>query len=343
MSRSSVLAFILSIGATAIIAFAVDIPAAKLRAFAPLPPVAESESNPLTEQKIQLGRMLYFEPRLSRDQKVSCNSCHDLARYGVDNEATSEGFRGQRGGRNSPSVYNAAAHFVQFWDGREPDVEAQAKGPVMNPIEMAMPSEQHVVVVLKSIPEYAKLFARAFPGERDPVNLSNAARAIGAFERKLMTPSRWDVFLKGDKNALTDAEKTGFLKFVDAGCPACHNGALLGGTSFQRLGAAKPFPGVKDTGVHQVTGHDADKFKFKVPSLRNVTQTGPYFHNGKESSLNAAIMQMSEYQLGKPLSEADVKSIATFLDALTGPLPAEYIKPPKLPPSSPSTPRPESD
>lgn len=343
MSRSSVLAFILSIGATAIIAFAVDIPAAKLRAFAPLPPVAESESNPLTEQKIQLGRMLYFEPRLSRDQKVSCNSCHDLARYGVDNEATSEGFRGQRGGRNSPSVYNAAAHFVQFWDGREPDVEAQAKGPVMNPIEMAMPSEQHVVVVLKSIPEYVKLFARAFPGEKDPVNLTNAARAIGAFERKLMTPSRWDAFLKGDKQALTDAEKTGFLKFVDAGCPACHNGALLGGTSFQKLGAAKPFPGVKDTGVYQVTGHDADKFKFKVPSLRNVTQTGPYFHNGKESSLNAAIMQMSEYQLGKPLSEADVKSIATFLDALTGPLPAEYIKPPKLPPSSPSTPRPESD
>jgi cytochrome c peroxidase len=343
MSKSGLTALIISTGATAMLAFAVDVPAAKLRAFAPLPAIAESESNPLTEEKIQLGRMLYFEPRLSRDQKVSCNSCHNLERYGVDNEPTSVGFRGQRGGRNSPTVYNAAAHFVQFWDGREPDVEAQAKGPVMNPIEMAMPSEKHVVAVLKSIPEYVKLFARAFPGEKEPVNLSNAARAIGAFERKLMTPSRWDAFLKGDKKALTDAEKTGFLKFVDAGCPACHNGALLGGTSFQKVGAAKPFPNVKDTGVHQVTNHEADRFKFKVPSLRNVTMTGPYFHNGAVSSLDAAIMQMSEYQLGKPLTPADVKAIATFLGTLTGPLPTEYIKAPKLPPSSPTTPKAESD
>lgn len=325
------------------IAFAVDIPAAKLRPFAPLPTVAESESNPLTEEKIQLGRMLYFEPRLSRDQKVSCNSCHDLSKYGVDNEPTSTGFRGQKGGRNSPTVYNAAAHFVQFWDGREPDVEAQAKGPVMNPVEMAMPSERHVVAVLRSIPEYVKLFERAFPGEKDPVNLANAARAIGAFERKLMTPARWDAFLKGDKKALTDVEKTGFLKFVDAGCPACHNGALLGGTSYQKLGAAKAFPNLKDTGVHEVTKHEADKFKFKVPSLRNITMTGPYFHNGSVSSLDAAIMQMSEYQLGKPLTESDVKSISMFLKALTGPLPTDYIKPPQLPPSSATTPKPEAD
>ena len=324
-------------------ALAVDVPAAKLRGFAPLPAVADSGSNPLTEEKIALGRLLYFDPRLSRDQKVSCNSCHDLAKYGVDSAPTSTGFRNQHGGRNAPTVYNAAAHFVQFWDGRAPDVEAQAKGPVMNPIEMAMPSEQHVVKTLQSIPEYLDRFKKAFPDSKDPVNLTNAAKAIGAFERKLMTPSRWDAFLKGDRSALTDAEKTGFLKFVEAGCPACHNGSLLGAASYQKLGIAKAYPDLSDGGVAEVSKKTEDKGRFKVPSLRNITRTGPYFHNGAVPTLDGAITQMSEYQLGKPLTPADVKSIATFLDSLTGPLPSEYIKPPKLPASTPQTPKPETD
>ena len=328
---------------SAILALAVDVSAAKLKGFAPLPPVVDSGSNPLTEEKIALGRMLYFDPRLSRDQKVSCNSCHDLYKYGVDNEATSTGFRSQHGGRNAPTVYNAAAHFVQFWDGRAPDVEAQAKGPVMNPVEMAMPSEEHVVKVLKSIPEYVGRFEKSFPGSKDPVSLTNAAKAIGAFERKLMTPSRFDAFLKGDAGALNDAEKKGLLKFVDAGCSACHNGALLGGGSYQKLGVARDYPNLQDKGVAEISKKDEDKFRFKVPSLRNITKTGPYFHNGAVATLDAAILQMSEYQLGKPLTQADIKSIATFLDALTGPLPKEYIKAPKLPASTPQTPKPESD
>ncbi len=326
--------------AVAAAAFAVDIPADKLRPFAPLPSVANSVSNPLSPAKIELGRFLYFEPRLSRNQKVSCNSCHDLAKYGVDNEATSTGFKGQHGDRNSPTVYNAAAHFVQFWDGRARDVEAQASGPIMNPVEMAMPSEKFVVEVLDSIPEYRQMFAKAFPGEKNPVTIDNATLAIGAFERKLMTPSRWDAFLKGDKAALTDEEKLGFLKFSSAGCPACHNGALLGGNSFKKLGVAKKWPDAHDSGLARISKKSSDRFVFKVPSLRNINQTGPYFHNGSVPTLDAAITAMAEYQLGEPLTPADVKLVATWLGSLTGPLPTDYIREPKLPPSTDKTPKP---
>jgi cytochrome c peroxidase len=160
----------------------------------------------LNDDMIALGRMLYFEPRLSKSQKISCNSCHQLAKYGVDGEPTSPGHKGQRGDRNSPTVYNAAAHFVQFWDGRAADVEEQAKGPVLNPVEMALDNDKTAIVVLTSMPEYVDLFKRAFPGEKNPVTFDNMAKAIGAFERKLMTPSRWDKFLHGDAAVLTDQE-----------------------------------------------------------------------------------------------------------------------------------------
>jgi cytochrome c peroxidase len=324
-------------------AYAIDIPFAKLSSFAPLPPVATSPTNPITEEKITLGRMLYFEPRLSRSQTLSCNSCHDLAKYGVDAGPTSTGFKGQHGNRNAPTVFNAAAHFVQFWDGRAADVEAQATGPMMNPVEMAMPSGKEVVEVLASIPEYVQLFHKAFPGDKDPVSLNNAGKAIGAFERKLMTPSRWDAFLKGDANALTDDEKTGFLKFADAGCAACHNGALVGGNSYKKLGVKKNWPDNKDQGRVKVSKDSSDKFVFKVPSLRNIVKTGPYFHNGSIPTLDVAIMKMSEYQLGKPLSEPDVKAIVAWMNTLTGPLPTEYIQPPTLPPGTDKTPKPMSD
>jgi cytochrome c peroxidase len=324
-------------------ALCVDIPTEKLRAFAPLPAVASSPANPITRAKVDLGRMLYFEPRLSRDQKLSCNSCHDLAKYGVDHEPTSTGFRNQRGDRNAPTVYNAAAHFVQFWDGRAKDVEAQAVGPMLNPVEMAMPSEERVVAVLKSIPEYVEAFEKAFPGEKNPVNITNAANAIGAFERELMTASRWDAFLKGDKSALSDAEKEGFLKFADAGCAACHNGALLGGNSYKKLGIARAYPDKKDTGVAKVSKKADDRFVFKVPSLRNIAKTGPYFHNGSVPTLDAAVTRMAEYQLGEPLSAGDVQAITTWMNSLTGPLPAELIRPPKLPPSTDRTPKPVTD
>lgn len=321
--------------------YAVDIPEARLRAFRPLPKTMESSDNPSTKAKVELGRMLYFEHRISKGQDLSCNSCHMLDKYGVDNEPTSSGFKGQKGDRNSPTVYNAALHMAQFWDGRAKNVEEQAKGPVLNPVEMAMPSEAAVVAVLKSMPEYVDLFKKAFPGERDPITYDNMAKAIGAFERLLVTPSRWDKFLAGDKSALSDAEKAGFMKFSNAGCVSCHNGTLVGGTSYQKLGVAKPWPHTKDPGRYAVTKVDHDKMVFKVPSLRNIEKTAPYMHDGATKSLEEAIALMSDYQLGGRISPEDAASIATWLRSLTGELPpAHLISKPQLPPSTAKTPKP---
>ncbi|MFI5175010.1 MAG: cytochrome-c peroxidase [Terriglobia bacterium] len=302
-----------------------------LKQFQPLPEVVTSASNPLTDEKITLGRMLFFEKRLSKGKDISCNSCHQLDRYGVDNEARSKGFKGQLGGRNSPTVYNAAAHVAQFWDGRAADVEAQAKGPVLNPVEMAMPDDKAVVALLKSIPGYVVAFKKAFPADKDPVNYDNMGKAIGAFERKLMTTSRWDNFLKGDKAALTNLEKIGFNKFVESGCQNCHAGSLLGATTFMKLGVAKDWPDRSDPGRFQVTRNEADRMKFKVPSLRNVEKTGPYYHDGSVATLNKAVSLMAEFQLGKPLSSDDVKFISAWLKTLTGTIPVDYVKPPELP------------
>lgn len=321
-------------------AAAVDIPEAKLRMFRPLPAAAETEKNPITAEKIELGRMLYYESRISKSHKFSCNSCHRLDQYGVDNEPTSEGHKGQRGDRNSPTVYNAALHFVQFWDGRAADVEEQAKGPVLNPVEMAMPDEKTVIATLKSMPEYVELFRKAFPKDKDPVNYDNMARAIGAFERKLMTPSRWDRFLQGDRAALTDGEKAGFLKFVNTGCATCHMGVCVGGTMFQKLGVAEPYPGLKDEGRAKVTRRPEDRYFFKVPGLRNVEKTWPYFHDGSVKTLDEAVRLMARYELGRELSAGDVASIVSWLKTLTGEIPRDYIQPPKLPASTKKTPKP---
>jgi len=312
---------------------------AALKAFAPLPSALQG-GKPVNDEQTALGRMLYYETRLSKSQRVSCNSCHALDQYGVDNQATSTGHKGQKGDRNSPTVYNAASHFVQFWDGRAPTVEEQAKGPVLNPVEMAMTSEQQVIAVLKSMPEYITAFQKAFPGVKDPVTYDNVGKAIGAFERKLVTPARWDKFLQGDQAALTDAEKTGFHTFVTSGCRTCHAGALVGGNLYQRIGTVKPWPDASDPGRFKVTRSEADKFIFKVPSLRNIEKTGPYFHDGKTSTLNSAIAKMADYQVGKTLSGTEIQSIATWLKSLTGEIPVDYIKAPELPKSTPKTPRP---
>lgn len=319
---------------------AVDIPDGRLRMFKPLPPAMDSAANPASPAKIELGRMLYFENRLSKSHKFSCNSCHQLDKYGVDNEPTSEGHKGQRGDRNSPTVYNAAAHFVQFWDGRAATVEEQAKGPVLNPVEMAMTDEKAVVATLKSMPEYVALFQKAFPGQAEPITLNNVANAIAAFERKLVTPSRWDKFLAGDKSALTDAEKQGFLKFYEAGCGACHVGTLVGASTYQKAGVAKPWPNQNDPGRFAVTKKDEDKMIFKVPSLRNIEKTWPYMHDGKVATLEEAVRMMGSYNASVKLTDEDVKSIVTFLKSLTGTLPVDYIKPPKLPSSTAKTPKP---
>lgn len=315
---------------------------ATLKMFAPLPSEVLPPSGSLSAQQIDLGRMLFYETRLSTDQKISCNTCHLLDKYGVDGEPTSGGHKGQKGSRNSQTVYNAAGQVAQFWDGRAATVEEQAKGPVMNPVEMGMPNEKVVVVVLKSMPEYVQAFKASFPSEKDPVTFNNMATAIGAFERKLLTPSRWDKFLQGDLAALTPAEKTGFNTFISAGCQACHAGARVGGTMYQKLGMTKPFPDESDEGRFQVTKNEGDKMVFKVPSLRNIEKTGPYFHNGKVGTLTEAVQQMAEYEVGKKLTDTQIQSIVTWLKSLTGDLPLDYIKPPKLPASTQQTPKPEA-
>ncbi len=313
---------------------------ASLQAFAPLPDKVAPAKGTITEEQVALGRMLYYEPRLSKDQKISCNSCHDLSKYGVDGEPTSDGHKGQKGDRNSPTVYNAAAHFAQFWDGRAADVEEQAKGPVLNPVEMALGSESQAVAVLESMPEYVTAFRKAFPDEPKPITFDNMARAIGAFERGLMTPSRWDALLKGDQNALTPEERVGLKTFTDTGCQVCHNGALLGGTSYQRLGVIQPYPRGTDPGRAKVTKAEGDRSVFKVPSLRNVEKTGPFFHDGGTQTLEQAVRDMAKYQLGKELTDQQTKEILDFLKVLTGRIDPEYIKPPALPPSTARTPKP---
>jgi cytochrome c peroxidase len=319
---------------------AVNVDTALLAAFAALPAKMESPANPITDDKVALGKMLYFETRLSKNHDLSCNSCHDLTKYGVDGEKTSSGHKKQRGARNAPTVYNAANHLAQFWDGREKTIEDQALKPIQNPVEMALKDEKAIGVVLKSIPGYKPLFEKAFPGDKDAVSSANAGKAIGAFERTLVTPSRWDKFLGGDSSALSNEEKKGLNKFLDAGCQTCHQGASVGGGQFEKLGKVKPWTVASDeVGRMAVTKQEVDRLQFKVPSLRNIDKTGPYFHDGSIATLEQAIKLMGEHQLGKQLSDDDVKSIATFLKALTGDLPA--IAKPELPASGPTTPKPD--
>jgi cytochrome c peroxidase len=311
-----------------------------LKMFAPLPAAMTSPDNPVTDAKVNLGRMLYYEPRLSANQKISCNTCHPLDKYGVEATPVSTGFKNQKGNRNAPTVYNAAGHFVQFWDGRVPTIEEQAKGPIMNPVEMAMPSNAAAVQVLKSMPEYTGLFQQAFPGDKDPINYNNMALAIGSFERGLVTPARWDAFLKGDQSALSDAEKSGFNTFASVGCQWCHNGPYVGGEAYQKLGVMKPWPNQKDAGRYQVTKDESDLMVFKVPSLRNIRKTGPYFHDGSVESLDVAIRNMAVHQRGVELTKPELKAIETWMNSLTGPIPTSYIQPPVLPKSTPQTPAP---
>ncbi|MGH0037966.1 MAG: cytochrome c peroxidase [Myxococcota bacterium] len=305
--------------------------------FGVLPAEAASDANPVTDEKVELGRKLYYDARLSRNHDVSCNSCHPLDRFGADGEPTSPGHLGARGERNSPTVYNAAFHIAQFWDGRAADVEEQARGPIQNPVEMAMPSGEAAETVLRSIPGYAPLFRAAFPDDPDPVRLDNAVDAIGAFERRLVTPSRFDDFLGGDEGALTAEERHGLSVFLESGCTACHAGALLGGHMYQKLGLVKPFE-TEDPGRQAVTGNEADRHVFKVPSLRNVAETGPYFHDGSISTLDEAVHLMARHQVGRELPDEDVAAIGVFLASLTGRIDAELIARPELPPSGPDTP-----
>ena len=308
--------------------------------FETLPGSAPNPDNPGSEPRVDLGRMLYYDARLSKNHDVSCNSCHQLDAFGVDGEATSPGHRGQRGGRNSPTVYNAALHVAQFWDGREPDVEAQAKGPVLNPIEMAAPSEEHIVAVLQSIPGYAPAFAAAFPEAEDPITYDNMARAIGAFERNLMTPGRFDRFLEGDATALDEQERRGLATFLSVGCNTCHTGPAVGGQLYRKLGFIFPYQ-TEDPGREAVTGLESDRYHFKVPSLRNVAMTGPYFHDGSIATLEEAVRIMAYHQAGQELEDDQIADVVAFLGSLTGKVDAAYTASPELPASGPTTPEPD--
>lgn len=285
--------------------------------FGPLPekmPGAESD----TPQLIRLGERLFHETRLSANNTQSCNSCHriDAGKGGVDNEATSPGAFGKRGGRNSPTVLNAGLQTAQFWDGRAPSLEHQAKGPILNPIEMAMASDSDAVKRLRAVPEYAALFKAAFPGQKEPITYDNVASAIAAFERTLITRDRFDDFQNGHATALSSAELAGLKKFIEIGCVTCHSGPAMGGNAFQKIGLAHPFE-TSDLGRAEVTKDESDIHKFKVPMLRNIALTGPYFHDGKIVTLEEAVRKMAWHQLNLNLENDDVGEIVAFLNCLT--------------------------
>lgn len=292
---------------------------ATLDAFGDLPPDFFGGSVS-SRSVIALGEKLYSDPILSDGGDISCNSCHDLATNGAGTTQFSAGHGGALGNRNAPTVFNAAGHVAQFWDGRATTVEEQALGPILNPKEMASADAKAVVARLKASNEYATMFAAAFPASEDPVTFKNVGVAIGAFERTLAKPSRWDNFLLGDDTALDEDERRGLVEFMAAGCPACHNGSLLGGITFMKAGVVNAWPNQEDQGRFGVTHAEIDKMVFKVPSLRYVTETAPYFHDGSVNDLPTAIKMMGHHQLGKDLTDEQANSIAAFLGSTSGPV-----------------------
>jgi len=312
--------------------------------FKPLPEsVSEVMEVPASPEMIDLGKTLYFDPRLSQSHNISCNTCHQIGLGGVDALSTSIGHHWQRGGRNAPTVLNAVFSTAQFWDGRAKDLEEQAVGPIQNPIEMGI-SKEHAVSMLRGIPGYGPLFAAAFPDQADALSIGNIGAAIAAFETTLLTPNApFDKFLRGDGNALTAEQRQGLALFIDSGCASCHNGINIGGGMYAPFGVVeKPgadfLPG-SDKGRFQVTKTISDEYVFKVPTLRNIALTAPYFHSGKSWDLKEAIGVMAESQLGKKLSDAEVALMESFLQSLTGEQPQVVY--PILPASTVATPRPE--
>lgn len=279
-----------------------------------------------TAAQIELGKKLYFEKALSVTGTQSCNSCHRIDNNlgGVDNEKTSLGALGERGDRNSPTVWNAGFHIAQFWDGRAADLAEQAKGPILNPIEMGLPDEQTALNRLQQA-GYDAEFKKAFPSETKPLTYDNLAAAIAAFERTLITQDRFDRFLAGDIKALSDHEQQGLADFINTGCIACHNGSLLGGQSYQKMGMVKAYPNQYDLGRFNLTKNPADRFVFKVPSLRDISNTSPYFHDGSAPTLTKAVQDMAYYQLGKELDPKTTENIVAFLKALDNIRPLDIL------------------
>lgn len=272
-----------------------------------------------TKAQIALGERLFFEKRLSKNETQSCNSCHavDQGRGGVDNLPTSPGAFGKRGGRNSPTVLNAGLHIAQFWDGRAETLEDQAKGPILNPIEMGMTDSSEVLTRLKADQRYVQEFKQAFPGQAEAITYDNLAKAIAAFERTLLTRDRFDDFLKGSDRALSEREIKGLENFLKVGCTTCHNGPLLGGNGFRKIGILEPYSNLADKGRIEVTKDELDEYVFKIQSLRNIALTAPYFHDGKHANLADAVREMAWLQLGQKLDDSQVGDIVAFLNALS--------------------------
>lgn len=285
-------------------------------------PTAEPVDNPLTPEKVALGKLLYHEQSLSKNGNLSCASCHDLATYGVDNKRVSPGSDQQDGERNSPTTYNAFRQFAQFWDGRAKSVEEQCTGPMLNAVEHGLADEAELLTRLNTKPELVAAFGQAFPGE-GAVSVEHFRLAVGAFERTLVTKSRFDAFLDGDQKALSNEEKQGLNDFIKVGCITCHTTRLLGGNMFQVSGLKHPYPS-EDLGRGKLTGNKAENHFFKVPMLLNVEKTAPYYHDGKVATLEEAVTKMAKLQLDVDLTAEQNASIVAFLKALTGPLPEEF-------------------
>ncbi|UFS70528.1 cytochrome-c peroxidase [Geomonas sp. RF6] len=312
-------------------------------AFKQMPAKAPAlKGNESTPARLELGKKLFFDPRLSASQLLSCNTCHNVGLGGVDLQETSIGHHWQKGPRNAPTVFNSVYNAAQFWDGRAEDLKAQAKGPVQAAVEMNNKPEQ-VVAMLKSIPGYRKLFREAFPREKDAVTFDNMARAIEVFEATLVTPdSPFDKYLAGKPKSLSAKEEEGLSLFMAKGCAACHGGINAGGSGYYPFGVVRaPSTEIRpsaDTGRFKVTSTASDNYVFRSPALRNIALTAPYFHSGKVWRLEEAVAVMGSTQLGIQLDDPQTVAISAFLRALTGKQPV--IEYPVLPPSSDATPHP---
>lgn len=323
--------FTLGLAAAAVVASS-----SLLAANEPIQPIRPVQEINLAQ--VELGKKLYFDPRLSKSGFISCNSCHNLSMGGTDNLKTSIGDRWQQGPINAPTVLNSSLNVAQFWDGRAADLKAQAGGPIANPGEMAA-SHTLAIDVLESIPAYVTDFKQVF-GE-EGIDIDKVTLAIAEFEKTLVTPnSRFDQWLLGNEDALTGEETAGYQLFKNSGCIACHNGEAVGGNSFQKMGVVEPYQTQNSAqGMAGVTGKDADRFKFKVPTLRNVEMTYPYFHDGEAQTLTEAVDIMGRLQLGKKFNDEEKAQIVAFLKTLTGDQPSFQM--PILPPSTDATPVPK--
>ena len=304
--------------------------------FGPLPQTMPSDQNPITPAKVKLGKILYYESRVSVDGTVSCAKCHPISLYAADGLKKAKGNNCRDNPRNSPTILNAAAQISAHWIGNRTGVEDQAKQALVGPPSFGMPSYESVEKILRGMKGYVALFREAFPGEKEPVTADNFALAIGAFERTLMTPAPFDDFMKGNAGALTEQQKRGLKTFLDTGCMTCHFSPYLGGQMYQKFGILEPYEKYTksekvDEGRFAVTKNEADKFVFKVPVLRNVEMTPPYFHDGSVDKLERVIWIMARIQLGKDLSEQQASDIAEFFTALTGKLSEDAVTVPVLP------------